>query len=362
MVHAAIHDALNSIDPRFQTYTEGPQADPAASPAAAIATAARDVLVNQFSTQQADFNSAYLASLALIPDGPAKANGIAAGQAAAARILALRNSDGSAAANIPYAQAPGLGIWEPTLPGLLPPILPGWGTVTPFVLKSGEQFRPDTPDYFDLASVEYANNYNEVKSVGDLNSVVRTPEQSEIARFWYEGSPVGWNRIVRIVSAQSSLSIWENARLFALVNLAMADGFIAGFNIRYHFNFWRPFTAIRAGDIDGNPQTAGDSGWNTYLVTPAIPDYPSTHSVLGAAAAEVLARFFGTDYISFSTTSGAPFAGITRSFTSFSQAARENADSRVFAGIHFRTACVDGVKIGEKIGKFAFKHSLRSLK
>ncbi len=144
----------------------------------------------------------------------------------------------------------------------------------------------------------------------------------------------------------------------------MADGFIAGFDAKYTYNFWRPVTAIRAGDIDGNEQTVGDPGWTSFLVTPNIPDYPSTHSVLGAAAAEVLGRFFDEDDddISFSTTSGNPFPGITRSFTSFSQAAQENADSRVYAGIHFRKTCTDGLRQGERVGRFAYKHYLRPVK
>jgi hypothetical protein len=150
--------------------------------------------------------------------------------------------------------------------------------------------------------------------------------------------------------------------MFALLNFAMADGFIAGFDAKYTYNFWRPVTAIRAGDMDGNDQTVGDLNWTSFLVTPNIPDYPSTHSVLGAAAAEVLGRFFDEeDDISFITTSGSPFPGITRSFTSFSQAAQENADSRVYAGIHFRKACTDGLEQGKKIGRYAFKHYLRPL-
>jgi PAP2 superfamily len=210
-----------------------------------------------------------------------------------------------------------------------------------------------------LTSEEFARDYNEVKSIGDANSTTRTAEQSEIARFWYEGSPVGWNRIARVVSTQSALGLWEKARLFALLNLALADGYIASFNTKYAYNFWRPVTAIRAGDTDGNPDTRADPAWTSYLVTPPMPDYTSAHSVEGAAAAEVLASFLGTDYVSFTTTSGAPFPDITRSFTSFSQAARENADSRVYAGIHWRTACTDGLSQGEKIGKFAFKHFLK---
>jgi len=197
-----------------------------------------------------------------------------------------------------------------------------------------------------------------------VNSTTRTTEQSQIAMFWYEGSPNGWNRITRNVSAQQGLDLWQNARLFGLINFAMADGFIAGFDAKYAYNFWRPVTAIRAGDTDGNDQTLADPTWSSFLVTPNIPDYPSTHSVLGAAAAEVLARFFDEDddEIAFTTTSGNPFPGITRSFTSFSQAAQENADSRVFAGIHFRRTCTDGLRQGRKVGRFAFKHYLKSIK
>jgi len=192
-----------------------------------------------------------------------------------------------------------------------------------------------------LASADYTADYNEEKSIGDVNSTTRTAEQSEIARFWYEASPFGWNRIARNVLAKQSLDLWQSARLFALLNFAMADGFIAGFEAKYFYNFWRPVTAIRAGGTDDNPDTVADPAWLPFLVTPNIPDYPSTHSVLGAAAAEVLACFCGADAISFATMSGAPNPGITRSFTSFSQAAQENANSRVYAGIHFRSACRD---------------------
>jgi len=360
MTHAAIHDALNAIDRRYAPYAFDVRANADASPEAAVAAAAHDVLVHEMPTQQVFFDSRYAASLASIPDGPRKANGIAVGQAAASAILALRSADGSTAP-MPYTPGTGLGVWRPTPPAFLPANLPGWGHVTPFTLRSGSQFRPDPPALFDLTGRRYARDYNEVKEIGEVNSTTRTAEQSEIAKFWYEGSGLGWNRIARVVSAQQGLDLWENARLFGLVNFAMADGFIAGFDAKYTYNFWRPITAIPAGDIDGNDQTVGDPTWNSFLVTPNIPDYPSTHSVLGAAAAEVLGRFFDEDDddISFSTTSGNPFPGITRSFTSFSQAAQENADSRVFAGIHFRKTCTDGLEQGKKVGRFAFKHYLR---
>jgi hypothetical protein len=380
MVHASMHDAVNAIVPRYERYVFAGGAEPGASPEAAIAAAAYRVLIGvipNFGTpaQQAaglaQAEAHYAASLAMIPDGPSKSNGIAIGEASAAAILAARAFDGAIDANTPYTPLSGPGFWRPTPnpvppdplaggPGFLPASTPGWGDVTPFALKANEQFRPDGPP--DLGSAEYAADYDEVKTIGSKTSGTRTAEQSSIARFWYEGSPQGWNRIARVIAAPRGLDLWSQARLFALVNIAIADGFIAGWNIRYFYNFWRPVTAIREGDADGNAATIGDPSWESFLNTPAIPDYPSTHSALGAAAAEVLAEFFGTDEIAFTTTSGAPFAGLTRSYTSLREAARENAESRILAGIHFRSACRAGLKLGQKIGAFATRHELKPLK
>jgi hypothetical protein len=358
MTHASIHDALNAIDRRNKPYVLNRRAEPGASPDAAVAAAARDVLVAQLPAQQMNLDAAYATSLGRIADGPAKTRGISIGQAAAAAILALRSADGSSAP-MPYTPGTGPGVWQPTPPAFPPAVLPGWGNVTPFTLTSGAQFRPDPPRLFNLTSAAYARDYNEVKSIGELNSATRTNDQSVIAMFWYEGSPTAWNRIARVVATDRRLDLWESARLFGLLNFAMADGFIAGFDAKYVYNFWRPITAIRAGETDDNRRTAANPSWASFLVTPASPDYPSTHSVLGVAAAEVMARFFGDDTIRFTMTSGPPFAGFTRSYTSFSQAAHENADSRVYAGIHYRTATTDGLKMGRKIGRYTFLHSLR---
>jgi hypothetical protein len=204
MTHAAIHDALNAIDRRYKPYAMDRLAEPGASPEAAVAAAAHDVLVAQIPAQQATLDAAYASSLAGIPDGEAKTRGVAIGQAAAAAILALRIADGSNAP-MPYTPGTGQGAWQPTPPAFLPAALPGWGQVTPFALSRGAQFRPARPSYFDLTSVEYAADYNEEKSIGDAGSATRTAEQSEIAWFWYEGSPFGWNRIARNVLAQRSL-------------------------------------------------------------------------------------------------------------------------------------------------------------
>jgi hypothetical protein len=382
IAQAAVHDALNAIDSRYERYAFTGDAQPGASADAAIAAAARDALVGTIAVGAvpgfgspanqalavAQVDAAYATALAGIPDGLSKSDGIAVGQAAAAAILALRSSD-NATTLVTYTPGTEPGDWQPTPNPVpfdppaaadhLPAVLPGWGDVTPFVLLRSSQFNPNGPPR--LTSKQYAADYNEVKAIGEKNSVTRTAEQTSIARFWYEGSPAGWSRIARVVAESRGLDSWDTARLLALVDLAMADGFIAGFETRYEFNFWRPVTAIRAGDTDGNDETVADPAWSTLLNTPAIPDYPSTHSVLGGAASEVLRRFFHDDDVPFTTTSGAPFAGLTRSFDSFSQAAAENGESRIYAGIHFRSAVEDGIKLGNKIGGFTFTHVLRPL-
>jgi hypothetical protein len=359
MVQAAVHDALNAIDRRYQPYALDVHVDPHASPEAAVATAAYAVLVHELpDSQYAFLNTQYANSLSGIPNGPAKTAGIAVGQDAAIAIIDLRTSDG-ADASVSYTPGSGPGEWIPTPPAFLSALEPGWGNVTPFALRSSAQFRLDPPAYFDLTSAEYTADYNEVKSIGDVNSLVRTAEQSAIAQFWYEPSAQGWNRLTRFVADQRGLELWDTARLFGLVNFAMADAYIAHSDSKYFYTFWQPITAIRAGDTDGNPATAVAPAWTSFLATPNFPDYPSGHSTAGAAAAIVLARFFGEDQIRFTFSSGPPFPGITRSFTSFSQAAQENADSRVFAGIHFRTACRDGIRLGKQVGRFVFTHSLK---
>ena len=379
MVHAAIHDALNTIDPRFERYALEGEIRPSAVLEAAVAAAAHDVLVAviplfgtpaQRASALAIAEADYVGALASIPDRAGKTDGIEVGQHAAAAIVALRADDGLAFVNPAYTPIGAPGFWQPTPNpdpaspaggvSLLPAILPGWGGLRPFALVTGSQFRPDPPP--TLESEAYASEYDEVQALGEQRAAERTSEQSEIARFWYENSQLGWNRIARTVAASRAIDLWQQARLLALVNFSLADGFIAGWNARYVYNRWRPVTAIRMGDVDGNPATIAEPNWNTYLNTPAIPDYPSTHSVLGAAAAEVIERFFDDTAIAFTTTSGAPFGGITRTFPSVATAAQENADSRVYAGIHFRSATVEGLRLGRKIAKFAVQHYLAPLR
>jgi membrane-associated phospholipid phosphatase len=351
ILHVAIHDAVNAVEPRYEPYQ--PRTFPAradASVEAAIAGAAHATLVALLPDSKATFDAALEETLRAITDDSRKAQGLEVGRTAAAAILTARQNDG-ANRTVDYTPGTKPGDYCPTPPDFKPAALVQWGSVTPFVLKSADQFRcPDPPA---VNSPRALADLEEVKAIGGTKSSTRTPEQSEIARYWYESSPQGWNRIAREVLVARQFDVWENARLFALLNLAMADGYIGGFDTKYHCNYWRPVTAIRAG---------GDSEWLSYLPTPPAPDYPSTHTVEGAAAATVMARFFNTDFISFSMTSGAPYPGITRKFWSFSEAARENGASRILCGIHFSTAVNAGYVQGERIGEWAFENALRPAK
>lgn len=359
ILHVAIHDALNAIERHSGPYVLEMRAVPGASTTAAVAAAARDTLIALIPSQAESFEKTYSEALAGVSDGGARASGVAIGRAAAALILSRRSADGS---NYTADWSPGFapGQYRQTPPANAPPIVPYWGKVTPFALRNSWQFRVDPPP--DVYSDQYADELNEIKRIGGATSRERNDEQSEIARHWYEASGQAWNRIARTVSEQQRLDVWENGRLFALVNIALADGYIGNFESKYVYNFWRPITAIRDGDIDGNLDTVGEFEWSPFLVTPAIPEWPSGHATVGAAAAEVMARFFGTDSIAFRTTAGVPYAGTTRQYYSFSEAALENANSRVLAGIHFRTSCLAGLWQGQRIGDYVYSNILRPIR
>jgi membrane-associated phospholipid phosphatase len=347
ILHVAIHDAVNAVETRYEPYLPRISPAPGASVEAAIAGAAHETLIALLPDSKVSCDAAMEETLRTVSDDSRKTAGLQVGRAAAVAILKARENDG-ASQTVQYTPGTKPGEYRPTPPDFKPAAQVHWGTVKPFVLSSSAQFRCPEPPAVNgpraLADIE------EVKAIGGSKSVTRTAEQSEIGRFWYESSPRGWNRIAREVAAARQFDVWENARLFALVNLAMADGYIAGFESKYYYNYWRPVTAIRE---------RGDSEWLSYLWTPPVPDYPSNHTVEGAAAATVMARFFNTDFISFSMTSGAPYPGITRKFWSFSEAARENGASRVLCGIHFSTAVNAGYIQGERIGEWAFEHALR---
>ncbi len=312
--------------------------------------------------------SGLAADLADIPPGQARL-GVAVGHEAARQILAWRSTDG-ANDQVPYVPGTGLGVWQPTprpnpnpppaeLPGL-PAAAPQWATVTPFCIPGDSAFRPlQQPG---LTSGEYTDAFNEVKRLGARDSTTRTAEQTEIARFWAGGpgtftSGGYWNQIAQEVSAAQGKSLVENARLFALLNVAQADAYFAVWDAKYAYNFWRPVTAIRAADIDGNPDTLPDSTWTPLLVTPNHPSYISGHSGHSASAAAVLAAFFGTDAIGFSLSTDS-LPGVTRTYASFSAAAHEVSDARVYAGIHWRFDVQAGEALGFEVGKYVVSHRL----
>jgi hypothetical protein len=376
MMHLAIHDALNAIERRFQPYTFDPPAAPGAAPEAAVAAAAHAVLVpllrqlpRELASQECrdagvtSVEAASSAALAALPDTPAKTQGMAVGQAAAAAILARRATDGADAPfqnpNCPQAPPPGQYQCTPGFPFIA---FEAWAKVTPFVLQDSAQFRPDPP--YALTEKAYTADFNEVKALGGDGTTTpstRTAEQTAIALVWWESSPLKWNRIARVVASPRGLSLWEHARLFAVLNMALADGYIAMADAKNHYRFWRPVTAIQQGEADGNPETTGDPTWTPLRPTPPNADYPSGHSIEGGAAAEVLKQVLGTDQISFQDCSMTfPEGGtctdpspVLRSYTSVSQAADENAYSRILMGFHFRKAIEAGTAYGRKIGERA---------
>jgi len=371
MMHVAIHDALNAIDPRFHPYVFNVQGPAGASRVAAVASAARNVLVPVIS--QLPFSAAcvqagiasveadYSAAISALPNNAARMEGILVGQSSAAAIVALRSGDGSVKSQVDFAYPQGAEPGEfRFVPGFDFAFGAAWADVTPFVLNQASQFRPGPP--YKVSSKKYTTDFNEIKTFGGdgvTTPSLRTTDETQFGLFWIEGSVLTWNRIARNVSANRGLDLWENARLFGLLNLAVADGYIAHFDAKYHYKFWRPVTAVHLADSDGNPDTVGDPTWTPLQQNYPTPSYPSGHSTAGGAASQVLEEFFGTDNIGFRVCSLTLPPGqrctdpspVLRSYGSFSQAAEENALSRILVGLHFRNDIEEGVKFGRKIGK-----------
>lgn len=351
MVHAAMFDAINSIEGRYVPYKFKVTAPSGSSPEAAGIAAAHAVLLKLFPDQMAKLDAAYAASLAKIPDGNAKTTGIAVGEEVAAKMLAWRASDGAAAANT-YRPHTAPGVYVPTTL----PLASQWGNLTTWVMERGSQFRPAPPPA--LTSDVWARDYNEVKDLGAKNSPVRTAEQTEIARFWITTGPASWDPIVRQLAAAPGRSLIDNARLFALVEMAVADSYIAVFDAKYTFNFWRPITAIRNGDLDGNDATSRDAGWEPLVDTPVHPEYPCAHCINSAAARAVLESEFGAGRISLTmTTPAAP--GVVRKWGSIKEYADEVSVARIYGGIHYRNSTLMGQDMGRKIGELAAKNYLK---
>jgi hypothetical protein len=367
IVQGAVYDAVNAIDGGYQPYLVRPAANPWDSKEAAAAAAAFQVLKWLFPGQS--FQSTYDAYLAALPDTPAgaKAAGVAVGEAVAAAMIAARTNDGRGGGpGTLVGDVPG--VWRPTIPFFQQDPAPWVGDVRPFLLPSAEMVRSDGPNA--LTSEAYARDFNEVKQVGSIDSTVRTPDQTEAA-IWWQGNGAFWNGVTRSISADRGLDIVENARLFAMEDLAAADGFIGCYKDKYYWKFWRPVTAIRLADTDGNPATDADPNWTPLfdpatsqggppLSTPPFPDHPSAHSCASSAIVHSMQDFFGTDKISFSAFSIR--TGTTRSFDRLSQALKEVIDARVWGGIHFRTADEQGAALGKRVAHYLRMHYLEPIR
>jgi hypothetical protein len=360
IVHAAIYDAVNAIDQTSTPYLVQVDAPPDASPEAAAAAAGLFTGAALFPTDAALFQGAYRASLADVPDGAGKDDGIAVGRYVAEQILIDRIPDGANAV-VDYTPGNNPGDWRPTLPSFAPAQTPQWPSVTPFALDSGSQFRAPAPP--DLTSAEYTAAYNEVKRFGRIDSAVRTPEQTEIARFW-EGKagtanfPGYWNEIAQNAALSQGNTLDQDARLFAELNVAMADAVIGHFDVKYTYNRWRPITAIQLAAETGNPDTKPDRDWLPLLNTPPNPSYLSGHAAASGAASTTLADFFGTDDISFDLTTD-DLPGVTHSFASFSAAATEAENSVVWGGLHFRFDAIAGQTLGQSVAGFVDQNFFR---
>lgn len=352
MIHGAVYDAVNAIDGRHEPYLGAPSAQSWYSKDAAATAAAYRVLVNVLPAQHASHEARYLASLAAIPEGSAKDGGIAVGDAAGTAMLAARAGDGRFG---PYRFPVGLepGQWRTTPPLLLVNDPFAWvAHLRPFLIQSPSQFPSAGPNA--LTSAEYAADFAEVKALGSSTSSTRTAEQTDIARFWADHPAGLWSRIFRGLSADHGLQIADNARFFAMLYLTASDAGISCHNDKARWLFWRPVTAIREAAADGNPATDADPQWLPLLVTPPFPEHPSGHTCVSGAIVRTLRDFFGTNRANFSTHSAA--SGTTRSFTRFSQAIKEVIDARVYSGIHFRTADVQGARLGKKVARWREQH------
>jgi hypothetical protein len=352
IMHGAIYDAVNAIDGRHTVYRIGlADASPSASKDAAASSAAHDVLGALYPAFKGVFDSELAQSLAAIADGEDKAEGVRIGVTAARRMLQLRANDGAHAQPIPYVFGTAPGNYQSTPPDFPPqPQFTHWSHVMPFTLPRRDQFRPRFPP--PLRSEKYADDFNEVKSLGIADSTTATADQVLTGRFWNGAIQNYWNEIAQNASSARQLSTAQSARLFALLNLSFADGVIAFYDAKYAYNLWRPLTAIRAAATDDNPDTVAAPNWLPEAgKTAPDPSYPGAHAVISAAAAEVLGSFFEADHFEFAVTSEV-LSGVQRSFTSFSAAAEEASLSRIFAGQHFRFDLTAGRRLGRDVADF----------
>ena len=354
----AVSDAVNAITRRYARYATRLTPPPGGSTTAAAIGAAYRAL-NQLLPSQTPYLSTMFAQSVAKFGVDLGDPGLAFGAAVADEIVAIRAADGASQAQFPYAapNAGAPGVWVPTPPAFAPALLPGWGSVRPWVLESAAQFRPDEKP--DMTSRRYARDLNEVKEIGALDSATRTAEQTDIAKFWLASAALVWNPVLRQVVLGLGLDESEAARDFALMNLAGADARIACWDAKYTFNFWRPVTAIQRADEDGNPRTQADPHWTPLVATPSFPEFVSGHTAVSGAMSMVLRLLFDDDPGVVFTAASPTNPGFERHWTTFSEGLCEVIDARVYSGIHFRSSDERGARLGRQVGRFAATHAFR---
>jgi len=364
-VDVAMYDAATAIDRRFHPFAVRFDAPRGASEDAAAASAAHDVLVHYFPSQTTTLDAALASSLAGIADGQRKTDGIHVGQAVAAQWLALRSGDGLEAP-LTYTPGHGPGIWEPvpTYPAPPPNTPPApvgvWMTqFKPFALMSADQFLADIPPPPPLKSAVWARNFNLTKTYGEQNSTVRSAAQTEIGRFWTDDAAAQYSRAFRTLVGTQRLGTAAAARLAAMYSVVASDAVTACMNAKYHFAFWRPYTAIHDADTDGNPDTVADPNWVPLAVTPGHPEYPANHGCVTEAVMDALTAFFDTNEIPYSVTSAV--TGTTHSFNSFEDVVTEVDNARIYGGMHYRHSVKQGNRLGRRVTEYVLTHHFKAI-
>jgi hypothetical protein len=355
IVQSSVYEAVNAITKRYSPLRVKLDAAPGASVEAAVAEANRATLLQLVPSQQAAIESAYQAAVSALPDGQAKTAGLAVGERAAATILAWRAEDGAAAGET-YRPHTSAGVYVPTVI----PLVSQWPQRKPWLMTSPTQFRPGPPP--SLTSAVWARDYNEVKELGGRKSARRTAAQTEIARFWEAALPTIYLGVIRSVAALAGREVTQNARLFAATMQAIDDAYIAVFDAKYHYNFWRPVTAIRNGDIDGNDATEREPSWMPFIDTPMHPEYPCAHCILSGAIGAVLQAEVGAGPMPTLTTTSYTAQGAVRSWSKIDDFVQEVAQARICDGVHYRTSTEVGTAMGKQIGELAAAKYLLSSK
>jgi hypothetical protein len=346
IMHTAVYEAVNAITHRYPPGYFRIEAEPAASVDAAVFAATRATLVKLIPAKAADIEASYKKNLSTIPDGQPKSDGVAVGEKAAAAVLSARSEDGFAVAETyrPYTQP---GVYVPTAL----PALPQWAGRKPWLMSGPSQFRPSPPP--DLKSERWARDYNETKSLGRRDGSARTKEETDAARFWEATLPGIYHGIVRSVALMPGRDVTRNARLMMAVSQAVDDAMIAVFDAKYQYNFWRPVTAIRNGDIDGNDATERDPSWTPFIDTPMHPEYPCAHCIVAATIGTVLKGEIGDGAVPIFETVSSTSGGASRTWKKLDDFIQEVANARIYDGVHFRNSTEVGTAMGRKIGELA---------